>query len=148
MGPKERRSSTLSAIEEAAVVALRVQARLPLDDVFAALKDVIPHLTRSSLHRCLQRHGISRLPKADREKPEQFKAYEIGYFHLDIAELRTDGGKAYLFVAVDQASKLVCPDLPEGDEACRSGLPQGAADGRALQDPHCADRQRRSIRPA
>lgn len=36
MGPKERHSSTLSAIEEAAIVALRVQARLPLDDVFVA----------------------------------------------------------------------------------------------------------------
>ncbi|MFJ5489321.1 IS481 family transposase, partial [Hansschlegelia beijingensis] len=107
MGPKERRSSTLSAIEEAAIVALRVQARLPLDDVFVALKDVIPHLTRSSLHRCLQRHGISRLPKADREKPKRFKAYEIGYFHIDIAELRYEGGKAYLFVAVDRTSKLV-----------------------------------------
>lgn len=77
MDPKERHSSTLSAIEEAAIVALRVQARLPLDDVFVALKDVIQRLTRSSLHRCLQRHGISRLPKADREKPKRFKAYAI-----------------------------------------------------------------------
>lgn len=42
MAPKKRRSSTLSAIEEAAIVALRVQTRLPLDDVFVALKDVIP----------------------------------------------------------------------------------------------------------
>lgn len=90
MGPTERRSSVLSAIEEAAIVALRVQARLPLDDVFVALKDVIPHLTRSSLHRCLQRHGISRLPKTDREKPKRFKAYEIGYFHIDIAVVRPD----------------------------------------------------------
>lgn len=65
MGPKERRSTVLSPMKEAAIVALRVQARLPLDDVFVALKDVIPHLTRSSLHRCLQRHGISRLPKAE-----------------------------------------------------------------------------------
>ena len=73
MGPKERRSTVLSPMEEAAIVALRVQARLPLDDVYIALKDVIPHLTRSSLHRCLQRHGISRLPKADREKPKTFK---------------------------------------------------------------------------
>lgn len=107
MGPKERRSSVLSALEEAAIVSLRVQARLPLDDVYIALKDVIPHLTRSSLHRCLQRHGISRLPKADREKPKRFRAYEIGYFHIDIAELRYEGGKAYLFVAVDRTSKLV-----------------------------------------
>lgn len=107
MGPKERRGSVLSAVEEAAIVALRVQARLPLDDVFLALKDVIPHLTRSSLHRCLQRNGISRLPKADREKPKRFKAYEIGCFHIDIAELHYGGGKAYLFVAVDRTSKLV-----------------------------------------
>jgi len=107
MGPKERRSSVLSAMEEAAIVALRVQARLPLDDVFIALKDVIPQLTRSSLHRCLQRHGISRLPKADREKPKKFKNYEIGYFHIDIAELRYEGGKGFLFVAIDRTSKLV-----------------------------------------
>jgi transposase-like protein len=38
MGPKEPRSTVLSPMEEAAIVALRVQARLPLDDVFIALK--------------------------------------------------------------------------------------------------------------
>ncbi len=107
MGPKERRSTVLSPMEEAAIVALRVQARLPLDDVYIALKGVIPQLTRSSLHRCLQRHGISRLPKADREKPKKFKNYEIGYFHIDITELRYEGGKGFLFVAVDRTSKLV-----------------------------------------
>jgi transposase InsO family protein len=107
MGPKDRRSTVLSPLEEVAIVALRVHTRLPLDDVFVALKDVIPALTRSNLHRCLQRHGISRLPKADREKPKKFKKYEIGYFHIDIAELRFEGGKAFLFVAVDRTSKLI-----------------------------------------
>jgi transposase InsO family protein len=107
MGPRNRRSTVLTPMEEAAIVALRVQARLPLDDVYIALKDVIPHLSRSSLHRCLQRHGISRLPKADREKPKKFRKYEIGYFHIDIAELRYEGGKGFLFVAVDRTSKLV-----------------------------------------
>ncbi len=106
-GPKERRSSVLSAIEEAATIALRAQTRLPLDDVLIALKDVIPHLTRSSLHRCLPRQGISRLPKADRKKPKRFKAYEIGHFHIDIVDLRHEGGKAYLFVSSDRTSKLV-----------------------------------------
>src|SRR3712207_8815003 len=33
---------------------------LPLDDCLDALQATIPHLTRSSLQRCLQRHGISR----------------------------------------------------------------------------------------
>lgn len=59
------------------------------------------------MHRCLQRHGISRLPKADREKPKKFKVYEIGYFHIDIAELRHEGCKGFLYVAVDRTSKLV-----------------------------------------
>lgn len=104
MGPRERRSTVLSLMEEAVIVALRVQARLPLDDVYIALKDVIQHLTRSSLHRCLQRHGISRLPKADREKPKKFKAYEIGYFHIDIAELRHEGGKASMSLSIAHQS--------------------------------------------
>ena len=37
----------------------------------------------------------------------QANTYEIGYFHLDIAELRHEGGKALLYVVVDRASKLV-----------------------------------------
>src|SRR3546814_13757420 len=42
MGPQERRSTVLSPMEEVAIVAFRVQARLPLVDGFIALKDVIP----------------------------------------------------------------------------------------------------------
>lgn len=106
MGPRQRRSSTLSELEEAAVVAFRVQTRLPLDDVFLALRASIPRLTRSTLHRCLQRQGVSHLPRVERPRRGQFKHYEIGYFHIDIAEVRTAREKAYLFVAVDRTSKL------------------------------------------
>ena len=74
MGPKERRSSVLTALEEAAVVAVRVQARLPLDDLFAVMRDAVPHLTRSALHRALQRHGVSRLAREPKEKGKRFKA--------------------------------------------------------------------------
>src|SRR3546814_15903083 len=99
-------SDLLSPMEEAAIVALRVQARLPLDDVFIALKDLIPNLTRSSLHRCLQRHGISRLPQADRDQPKKFKKYEIGYFNFDIAEHSYEDGNGLLYVPADLTSKL------------------------------------------
>jgi hypothetical protein len=58
MGPKEPRSTLLSKEEEAVVVAFRKHTLLPLDDCLYALQATIPHLTRSSLHRCLQRHGI------------------------------------------------------------------------------------------
>ncbi len=82
MGPKEVRSSVLTPEEEAAVVAFRRHTLLPLDDCLYALQPSLPHLTRSSLHRCLQRHGISRLPEIEGDKPGKFKfkAYPIGWF--------------------------------------------------------------------
>ena len=40
----------------------RRRTLLPLDDVMGCLRQSIPKLSRSSLHRCLLRHGISRLP--------------------------------------------------------------------------------------
>jgi transposase InsO family protein len=68
---------------------------------------------RSSLHRCLQRHGISRLPEVEGDKPgkKKFKAYPIGYFHVDIAEVRTAEGKLYLYVAIDRTSKFAFVQL-------------------------------------
>ena len=39
------------------VVEFRRRTLLPLDDVLGCLCDTIPKLTRSSLHRCLMRHG-------------------------------------------------------------------------------------------
>ena len=73
------------------VVAFRRHTLLPLDDCLYALQPTIPHLTRSSLHRCLQRHGISRLPQVEGEASpkRKFKAYPIGFFHVDIAEVQT-----------------------------------------------------------
>ena len=53
------------------IVAFRKHTLLPLDDCLYALQATIPHLTRSSLHRCLQRHGISRLPEVEGNKPKQ-----------------------------------------------------------------------------
>lgn len=108
MGPKEPRSTVFSAEEEAACIALRQHTLLPLDDCLYALQDTIPHLTRSSLHRLYQRHGISRLPdlKGEAEPKRKFKSYPIGYFHIDIAEVRTDEDKLHLFVAIDRTSKL------------------------------------------
>ncbi|SFC13267.1 Integrase core domain-containing protein, partial [Kushneria avicenniae] len=74
-----------------------------------ALQRFIPHLTRSSLHRLYQRHDISRLPReaGPKAKGQTFRAYPIGYLHIDICDVRTGEGRAYLFVAVDRTSKFV-----------------------------------------
>jgi transposase-like protein len=112
-GPKDAKSTVLSIEEEAIIVAFRRHTLLPLDDCLYALQATIPHLTRSALHRCLQRHGISRLPETDGDKPakKRFKVYPIGYFHIDIAEVRTAEGKLYLFVAIDRTSKFAFMQL-------------------------------------
>jgi hypothetical protein len=113
MGPKDVRSTVLTKEEEAAVVAFRKYTLLPLDDCLYALQPSIPHLTRSSLHRCLQRHDISRLPEVegDKTKKQKFATSPIGYFHIDIAEVQTEDGKLYMFVAVDRTSKFAYAEL-------------------------------------
>ncbi len=123
MGPKNPRSTVLSAQEEAVIVAFRRKTRLPLDDCLYALQETIPHLTRSSLHRCLKRHGINRLPESESKpaKKKRFKEYPIGYFHLDICHVHTDQGKLNLFVAVDRTSKFVFAELRQRakrEDAC------------------------------
>jgi transposase InsO family protein len=97
------------------IVAFRRHTLLPLDDCLYALQPTIPHLTRSSLHRCLQRHGISRLPEIEGDKPkrQKFKRYPVGYFHIDIAEVHTAEGRLYLFVAIDRTSKFAIARLVE-----------------------------------
>lgn len=117
--------------------------------------------TRSSLHRCLQRHGISRLPDMEGDKPkrQKFKRYPIGYFHIDIAELRTNEGKLYLFVAIHCPAvnrKAMSREGPNQQvcrgTACRKsksqdglGVPGGCAESGAIQDPHNSDGQGHSI---
>jgi IS30 family transposase len=73
-----------------------------------ALQPTIPHLSRSALHRRPQRHDISHLPEVGGYKPakKRFKRYPIGYFHIDLAEVRTAEGKSNLFVAIDRTSKF------------------------------------------
>jgi transposase InsO family protein len=112
-GPREPKSTVLSVDEEAVIVAFRRHTLLPLDDCLYALQPTIPHLSRSSLHRCLQRHGIGRLPDVEGDKPakKKFKSYPIGFFHIDIAEVQTAEGKLYLYVAIDRTSKFAFVQL-------------------------------------
>jgi len=107
MGPRPH-SLILSAEQEAIVVAFRQHTLLALDDCLYALQATIPQLTRSSLHRCFVRHGINRLSDPGERGPgrRKFKAYPIGYFHIDLTEVRTAEGKLCLFVAIDRTSKF------------------------------------------
>ena len=82
----------------------------PYFECYISLKDSIPKLSRSNLHRCLQRNGLSRLPKDDSTKKDKkkFKEYDIGFVHIDITMITlANKKKYYLFVAIDRTSKYV-----------------------------------------
>jgi hypothetical protein len=50
-------------------------------------------------------------PGCPRWKATGFKTYPIGYFHIDIAEVRTEEGSLYLFVSIDRTSKFAFAEL-------------------------------------
>ncbi len=80
-----------------------------------ALHPTPPHLTRSALHRYLQRQGISRLPDIEGDKPKRlrFKRYPIGFFHIGIPEVQTAEGELYLIVGIDRTSKFAVMQLAD-----------------------------------
>lgn len=59
--------------------------------------------------------ALHRLAEMDGEKPakKKFKKYPIGYFHIDIAEVRTEEGQLSLFVVIDRTSKFAYAELHE-----------------------------------
>jgi len=93
---------------EAAIVAMRTTTWLSTDDLYIALKDEMPELTPSNLYRCLARNGVSQRPEEEKQPREKklFKEYDIGYIHIDTAEIRIQGERIYLFVGIDRTSKF------------------------------------------
>ena len=97
-----RPKSALSSTQQQVICEFRRVSKLRLDDVYIALKDQIPELSRSNLHRCLKRNNLNVLPQeevAPREK-KRFKDYPIGFVHIDITQVSTNEGKCYLFVSL------------------------------------------------
>lgn len=117
-GPTKPRSA-LSTTQQDLICEFRRLTKLPLDDVYLALKDKIPELSRSNLHRCLKRNGLNILPKEEKSEREKkkFKHYPIGFVHIDITEVRINEGRCYLFVAIDRASKYVYTEIHNNQTA-------------------------------
>ena len=142
MGPTP--ASTVLRVEQEAIgVSFRWHTLRALDDCFYALQATIPQLSRSALHRCFQRHGISRLPlNEDGQIPpkKKFKDYPIGYLHVDFAKVRTEEGRQYLFVAIDRTSKVAFAKLhPTGQEGGGHGVSAPRPRQAALQSAHRLD---------
>ena len=115
MGPRQPRSTVLTDAEEAIIVEFRRRTLLPLDDVLGCLRETISKLSRSALHRCLERHGIFRLQRdeAATSKRKRFAETSIGYGHIDICELCLAGGKLFMAgiagTPLNAKVEILCP---------------------------------------
>ncbi len=128
MGPR-RRSTVLTEAEEAVVVEFRRRTLLPLDDLLGCLRGQLPALTRSALHRCLQRHGVSRLPHRSGPAPKRgrFAETPLGFVHIDSCEVRSAEGKRHLFLAIDRVTKFAYVEFhPRTTMAAGASFLQGA----------------------
>jgi transposase-like protein len=105
--------TSLSAVEERAVCELRTSLQLPLDDIVEVMRRCInARLSRSAIHRCLQRHGIGRRPKPDKPKAGVFETASVGFIHIDLKHLPALERRAsYAFVAIDRATRYVYVEI-------------------------------------
>jgi transposase InsO family protein len=105
-----RLATTISPWEEALILELRRSLALPLDDIREAMRRCVnPKLSRSGVHRCLQRHSLSA-----RLTPQQAPATAFhtdapaGFIHIDVKYLPPLGRRrSYGYVAIDRATRFV-----------------------------------------
>ncbi len=134
-GPREPTSTVLSVEEEAIIIAFCRHTLLPLDDCLYAVQATIPHLTRSSLHRCLQRHGISRLPEVegDKEPKRRFQSYPIGFFHTTLPRCTWKRADCACMSARTEPRNLPSPNSSKRPHGHDTGLPRRAGGCHSLQ---------------
>ena len=81
-------------------------------------------LSRSAIHRCLQRHGISRRPKPDKPASASSNRPAVGFIHIDLKHLPAlQRRKSYAFVAIDRATRYVFVEIhPRRDAETAAGF--------------------------
>jgi transposase-like protein len=109
----QRLTTSLSAMEQTLVCELRTSLQLPLDDIVEVMRRCVnEELSRSAIHRCLQRHGISQRQKPDRPGVGVFEQATVGFIHFDLKHLPAlERRKSYAFVAIDRATRYVYVEI-------------------------------------
>jgi hypothetical protein len=127
MGPKNPHSSLLSPEDEAIILAYRWRTRMALNDCHLRLGHLMPKLSRSTLHRCLKRYGLSRIGPIARCPPLTAAAlrgpftFEIAVHEVTFRDPDDGIGVGYsVFLAAEEITKEVHSEV-------RSPTPENAA---------------------
>ncbi len=104
-----RIQTRFDAVEEEIAVELRTRLGLSLDDILEVMRRGLrPDISRSALHRCLKRHGVSAKPAISKPTSQTFEETEFGYVHVDLKHLtRLEKQAAYVFVAIERTTNFV-----------------------------------------
>lgn len=94
--------------EEEIAVELRTRLGLSLDDALEVMRRCLrSDISRSALHRCLVRRGVSQRPLLAKPTTEPFAPEPFGYVHVDLKHLsRLEGRAAYVFVAIERTTRF------------------------------------------
>lgn len=109
-----RLATTMTDWEAALCVELRGTLGLPLDDIVEAMRRCInPKLSRSGIHRCLKRHGLSARPTPEKTPVLAFQTDSpAGFIHIDVKYLPPlNRRRAYAYVAIDRATRFVFMEI-------------------------------------
>ena len=89
-----RLATTMSQWEEGLIVELRRSLDLPLDDIVEAMRRCLnPKLSRSGIHRCLQRHGLSARFTPQTAPAVTFQTdAPAGFIHIDVKQPYANAG--------------------------------------------------------
>jgi len=121
-----RLATTISPWEEGLIVELRRSLALPLDDIVEAMRRCLnPKLSRSGIHRCLQRHGLSARLTPQTAPAVTFQTdTPAGFIHIDVKYLPPLGRRrSYAYVAIDRATRFVYLEiLPDRRAATAAGF--------------------------
>jgi transposase InsO family protein len=116
----KRLQTSFSELEEGLVCELRRELHLPLDDLTEVMRRCVnDKLSRSAIHRCLMRHGLSRRLEPDKPPIGVFEQATVGFIHIDLKHLPALARqKTYAFVAIDRATRFVFLEVhPRRDAA-------------------------------
>jgi len=102
-------ATDFSLEEEEIAVGLRTELQLSLDDALEVMRRCLrPNISRSALHRCFQRRGVSTRPREPAPAAQPFAPTTFGYVHVDLKHLpRLRGQAAYVFVAIERTTRFV-----------------------------------------
>ena len=132
-----RLATTMTEWEEGLIVELRRSLALPLDDIVEAMRRCInPQLSRSAIHRCLQRYGLSaRLTPKTAPAAVFHTDTPAGFIHIDVKYLPPlNRRRSYAYVAIDRATRFVYLEiLPDRRAQTAAGFLARFLDSFALE---------------